>query len=105
MPCLQGRRLGALLAHTGKGLRERRDMVFPIFLCLVRSSPRNSRRMPVSRKTLRIFMCAAAAAALAAFGTMAQATFYGGDFDPPVITGHFTGRFIVNDVNDQCLAH
>jgi hypothetical protein len=60
--------------------------------------------MPVSRKTLRTFTCAAAAVALATFGTLAQATFYGGDFDPPVITGHFTGHFIVNDVNDQCLA-
>jgi hypothetical protein len=59
--------------------------------------------MPVSRKTLRIFICAAAAAALGMFGTVAQATFYGGDFDPPDLTGHFTGRFIVNDVNDGCL--
>jgi hypothetical protein len=59
--------------------------------------------MPVSRKPLRIFICAAAAAALGMFGTLAQATFYGGDFDPPVITGHFTGHFIVNDVNDGCL--
>ena len=58
----------------------------------------------MSRKTLRIFMCAAAAAALGTFGTLAQATFYGGDFDPPTITGHFTGHFIVNDVNDRCLA-
>ena len=56
------------------------------------------------RKSLRILMCAAAAAALGTFGTLAQATFYGGDFDPPTITGHFTGHFIVNDVNDQCLA-
>ena len=48
-------------------------------------------------------MCAAAAAALGTFGTLAQATFYGGDFDPPVLTGHFTGHFIVNDVNDGCL--
>jgi hypothetical protein len=60
--------------------------------------------MPVSRKPLRTFICAAAAAALGSFGTLAQATFYGGDFDPPTITGHFTGHFIVNDVNDQCLA-
>jgi hypothetical protein len=60
--------------------------------------------MPVSRKPLRTFICAAAAAALGTFGTLAQATFYGGDFDPPTITGHFTGHFIVNDVNDQCLA-
>jgi hypothetical protein len=58
----------------------------------------------VSRNSLRILMCAAAAVALATFGTLAQATFYGGDFDPPSITGHFTGHFIVNDVNDQCLA-
>jgi hypothetical protein len=58
----------------------------------------------VPRKSLRILMCAAAAVALGTFGTLAQATFYGGDFDPPTITGHFTGHFIVNDVNDQCLA-
>lgn len=57
----------------------------------------------MSRKPLRTFICAAAAAALGTFGTLAQATFYGGDFDPPTITGHFTGQFIVNDVNDQCL--
>lgn len=56
------------------------------------------------RKPLRTFLCAAAAAALGMFGTVAQATFYGGDFDPPVITGHFTGHFIVNDVNDRCLS-
>src|SRR3979411_2755109 len=60
--------------------------------------------MPVSRKPLRTLICAAAAAALGTFCTLAQATFYGGDFDPPVLTGHFTGHFIVNDVNDQCLA-
>src|ERR1700675_4324422 len=59
--------------------------------------------MPVPRQPLRTFICAAAAAALGTFGTLAQATFYGGDFDPPTITGHFTGHFIVNDVNDQCL--
>jgi len=58
----------------------------------------------VPRKSLRILMCAAAAVALGTFGNLAQATFYGGDFDPPTITGHFTGHFIVNDVNDQCLA-
>ena len=58
----------------------------------------------MSRKPLRTFICASAAAALGTFGTLAQATFYGGDFDPPTITGHFTGHFIVNDVNDQCLA-
>jgi len=50
-------------------------------------------------------MCAAAAAALGTFGTPAQATFYGGEFDPPTITGHFTGHFIVNDVNDGCLSN
>jgi hypothetical protein len=61
--------------------------------------------MPVSRKTLQIFICAAATAALATFGTLAQATFYGGDFDPPDPTGHFFGHFIVNDVNDHCLSH
>ncbi len=55
------------------------------------------------RKSLRNLMCAAVAVALGTFGTLAQATFYGGDFDPPTITGHFTGHFIVNDVNDQCL--
>jgi len=59
--------------------------------------------MAVSRKTLRIFICAAAAVAFGMFGTMAQATFYGGDFDPPTITGHFTGHFVVSDVNDGCL--
>ena len=57
----------------------------------------------MSRKTLRILVCAAAAASFGMFGTVAQATFYGGDFDPPTITGHFTGHFIVNDVNDGCL--
>jgi hypothetical protein len=51
--------------------------------------------MPVSRKTLRIFMCAAVAAALGMFGTATQATFYGGDFDP------FTGTFSL-DVSDSC---
>ena len=59
----------------------------------------------MSRKPLRTFICAAAAAALGTFGTLAQATFYGGDFDPPTITGHFTGHFIVNDVNDGCLSN
>jgi hypothetical protein len=58
----------------------------------------------VSRKPLRTFICAAAAAAAGMFGTVAQATFYGGDFDPPTIIGHFTGHFIVNDVDDRCLA-
>src|ERR1700687_2971695 len=59
--------------------------------------------MPVSRKTLRIFMCAATAAAVGMFGTVAHASFYCGDFYPPHPTGHFTGHFIVNDVNDGCL--
>jgi hypothetical protein len=49
----------------------------------------------VSRKTLRMFMCAAFAAALGMFGTAAQATFYSGDFDP------FTGSFSLN-VSDSC---
>jgi len=40
-------------------------------------------------------MCAAVAAALGGFGTAAQATFYGGDFDP------FTGTFSLN-VSDVC---
>jgi hypothetical protein len=49
----------------------------------------------VSRKSLRIFMCAAVAAALGMFGTGTQATFYGGDFDP------FTGTFSL-DVSNIC---
>jgi hypothetical protein len=57
--------------------------------------------MPVSRKPLRTFICAAAAAALGTFGTLAQATFYGGDFDPPTILGHFTGSFLL-DVTGAC---
>ncbi len=56
-------------------------------------------------KTLRVLMCGAVAASLAMFGTAAKATFYPGDFDPPTITGHFTGHFIVNDVNDRCLSN
>jgi hypothetical protein len=59
--------------------------------------------MTVSSKTLRMFMCAAVAAALGTFGTAAQATFYGGSFDPPVITGHFTGNFLL-DVTDGCFS-
>ena len=55
----------------------------------------------MSRKPLRTFICTAAAAALGTFGTLAQATFYGGDFDPPTITGHFTGHFLLN-VSDIC---
>ena len=55
----------------------------------------------MSRKSLRIFMCAAVAAALGMFGTATQATFYGGDFDPPTILGHFTGHFLLN-VSDTC---
>jgi hypothetical protein len=57
--------------------------------------------MPVSRKTLRIFMCAAVAAALGTFGTATQATFVSGNFDPPDISGHFTGHFVLN-VSDTC---
>jgi hypothetical protein len=90
------------LLLLGKGLSERRDIGFPIFPCPLRLAAQ-LQEMPVSRKTLRIFICAAAAAALGMFGTVAQATFYGGDFDPPDPTGHFTGHFIVNDVNDGCL--
>ena len=52
--------------------------------------------MRVSRKPLRMFMCAAIAAAFGMFGTASQATFYGGDFDPPEILGHFTGNFLLN---------
>jgi hypothetical protein len=55
----------------------------------------------VSRKTLRMFMYAAVAATLGTFGTPTQATFVGGDFDPPTITGHFTGHFLLN-VSDIC---
>ena len=61
--------------------------------------------MTVSKKTLQMFMCAAVAAALGTFGTATQATFYSGVFDPPTITGHFIGEFIVNDVNDGCLSN
>jgi hypothetical protein len=46
-------------------------------------------------------MCAAVAATLGMFGTATQATFYGGDFDPPTIQGHFTGHFLLN-VSDSC---
>jgi hypothetical protein len=59
--------------------------------------------MTVSRKTLRMFMCAAAAAALGTFGTATQATFYGGTFDPPTATGHFTGDFLL-DISDGCFS-
>jgi hypothetical protein len=55
----------------------------------------------VSGKTLRMFMCAAAAAALGTFGTATQATLYGGGFDPPPATGHFTGEFLL-DITDSC---
>ncbi len=55
----------------------------------------------MSRKTLRIFMCAAVAAALGTFGTATQATFVSGDFDPPDISGHFTGHFVLN-VSNTC---
>ncbi len=55
----------------------------------------------MSRKSLRIFMCAAVATALGTFGTATQATFYGGLFDPPEILGHFTGSFLL-DVSDTC---
>jgi hypothetical protein len=48
-----------------------------------------------------MFMCAAAAAALGTFGTATQATFYGGMFDPPTATGHFTGDFLL-DITDSC---
>ena len=57
----------------------------------------------MSRKTLRMFMCAAAAAALGTFGTATQATLYGGGFDPPTATGHFTGDFLL-DITDGCFS-
>jgi PEP-CTERM motif len=57
----------------------------------------------VSSKTLRMFMCAAAAAALGTFGTATQATLYGGGFDPPTATGHFTGEFLL-DITDSCFS-
>jgi hypothetical protein len=57
----------------------------------------------VSSKTLRIFICAAAAAALGTFGTATQATLYGGGFDPPTATGHFTGDFFL-DITDSCFS-
>jgi hypothetical protein len=59
--------------------------------------------MTVSSKPLRMFMCAAVAAAFGTFGTATQATFYGGTFDPPTITGHFTGTFLL-DVTDSCFS-
>ncbi len=57
----------------------------------------------MSSKTLRMFMCAAAAAALGTFGTATQATLYGGGFDPPTATGHFTGDFLL-DITDSCFS-
>jgi hypothetical protein len=48
-----------------------------------------------------MFMCAAAAAALGTFGTATQATLYGGGFDPPPASGHFTGDFLL-DITDSC---
>ena len=57
----------------------------------------------MSSKTLRMFMCAAVAAALGTFGTATQATFYGGSFDPPTLTGHFTGDFLL-DITDSCFS-
>ena len=57
----------------------------------------------MSSKTLRMFMCAAAAAALGTFGTATQATLYGGGFDPPTATGHFTGDFLL-DITDGCFS-
>jgi len=50
-----------------------------------------------------MFMCAAAAAALGTFGTATQATLYGGGFDPPPATGHFTGDFLL-DITDSCFS-
>lgn len=55
----------------------------------------------MSSKTLRMFMCAAAAAALGTFGTATKATLYGGGFDPPAASGHFTGDFLL-DITDSC---
>jgi hypothetical protein len=48
-----------------------------------------------------MFTCVAAAAAFGMFGTASHATFYGGDFDPPTIQGHFTGHFLLN-VTGNC---
>jgi hypothetical protein len=47
-------------------------------------------------------LCAFAAIAVLVLSGPAHASLWGGDFDPPDITGHFTGHFIVNDVNDRC---
>jgi hypothetical protein len=92
------------LLTAGERTEQASGCCFPdILFCLVHSSSQFEEDA-VPRKSLRILMCAATAVALGTFGTLAQATFYGGDFDPPTITGHFTGHFIVNDVNDQCLA-
>lgn len=55
----------------------------------------------MSRKSLRMLMCAAVAASFGMFGTASKATFYGGDFDPDVLLGHFTGHFLIN-VSDTC---
>jgi hypothetical protein len=58
----------------------------------------------VLTKPLRFLMCAAIAAVLGTFGTASQATFYSGDFDPPVITGHFTGHFVLEVLcPDNCV--
>ena len=57
----------------------------------------------MSSKALRMFMCAAVAAAFGTFGTATQATFYGGSFDPPTLTGHFTGDFLL-DITDSCFS-
>jgi len=56
----------------------------------------------MSNRTLRLSLIALAAAAVLVLAGPARAGTWGGDFDPPVITGHFTGHFIVNDVNDHC---
>ena len=55
----------------------------------------------MASKTLRMFMCAAVAAALGTFGPATQATLYGGGFDPPPASGHFTGEFLL-DITDSC---
>jgi hypothetical protein len=96
--------LGALLADTGERTGGTSGFCFPD-ISVAPAPAAQLQENAVSRKPLRTFICTVAAAALGTFGTLAQATFYGGDFDPPTITGHFTGHFIVNDVNDQCLAH
>ncbi len=55
----------------------------------------------MSSKASRMLMCAAIAVSLGMFGTATNATFYGGDFDPPDPAGHFTGNFLL-DVSDGC---